>query len=170
MSVPGLVVAAMVGVGVAVMAALLPARAAARVSPLVAIFPHREVKVGRLSRTWPLGVLLWLGAMGLALWTWLDPNLRTLEMRPMALLCILVGLMTLAGTLLLLPVWAAGLVVLLRKVLARWGSMVGRLAAYHRSHPPRGGCAAAEVDRSHAGTYLHPFLNCDILCLAQMKE
>ena len=114
----------------------LLSRAAARVSPLAAIFPHREVKVGRLSRTWPLGVLLWLGAMGLALWTWLDPNLRTLEMRPMALLCILVGLMTLAGTLLLLPVWAAGLVVLLRKVLARWGSMVGRLAgdqlALHR--------------------------------------
>jgi putative ABC transport system permease protein len=46
----------------------------------------------------------------------------------MALLCVLVGLMALAGTLLLLPVWTAGLVTLLQGALTRWGGMVGRLA------------------------------------------
>ena len=135
LSVPGLVVAASVGVGVAVMAALLPARAAARVSPLAAIFPHREARPGRaLGWTWPLGVLLWLGATGLALWAWLDPNVRTLEMRPMALLCVLVGLIALEGTLLLLPVWTAGLVALLQRALTRWGSMVGRLTGDQLAH------------------------------------
>jgi putative ABC transport system permease protein len=131
LSLLGLVAAPMVGLAVALVAALLPARTAATVSPMAAILsvPHREEGSGRsLGRIWLAGLLLLLATVGLVSWMILVPAAQTLEFTQISLLCVAVALLTMMSGLLLLPALAVGLISLLRGALVGRLGMVGRLA------------------------------------------
>ncbi len=132
LSLLGLVAAPMVGLAVALAAALLPARTAATISPLAAILnvPHREERGSRfgLSQMWLVGLLTLLGTMGLILWMIFVPSVQALEFIQISLLCVAITLLTMMGGLLLLPVLSAGLISLLRGALLNRLGMIGRLA------------------------------------------
>jgi putative ABC transport system permease protein len=131
LSLLGLVAAPMVGLAVALAAALLPARTAATISPLAAILnvPRREGGSGfGLSRAWLAGLLTLLGTMGLVLWMIFVPSVQALEFIQISLLCVAITLLTMMGGLLLLPALSAGLISLLRCALLDRLGMIGRLA------------------------------------------
>jgi putative ABC transport system permease protein len=124
----GLLVAPVVGMGVALVAALWPARRAAQVSPLAAIHPQRENRAEHdLPRTWVLGVLLGVAALAVTAWA-STTAAHTLDVNSAVMLCMLTPLIALASGMLLLPLLVAGLAELSRRLLARHLGVVGRLA------------------------------------------
>jgi putative ABC transport system permease protein len=124
-----LIVAPVVGMGLALGSAWWPARRAARVSPMAAIHPHRETRPERdISWTWILGVILLLVALAVVGWLVLTPESHTLDFGPVMLIAILVALMTLVGGLLLLPPMVSVLAELMRGLLVHRLGVVGRLA------------------------------------------
>jgi putative ABC transport system permease protein len=141
LSAVGLIVAPVVGMGVALVAALWPARRAAQVSPLAAIHPQRENRAEQdLPRTWILGVLLGVAALVVTAWASTTAGAHTLDVNSAVTLCMLMPLITLASGMLLLPPLVAGLAELLRRLLARRLGVVGRLAGdqlAHRGHRQR---------------------------------
>ncbi len=125
----GLMVALVVGMGVALVAALWPARRAAQVSPLAAIHPQRENRAEQdLPRTWVLGVPLGVAALAVTVWTSTTAGVRTLDVNSAIILCMLMPLVTLVSGMLLLPLPVTGLAELSRELLARRLGVVGRLA------------------------------------------
>jgi putative ABC transport system permease protein len=130
----GAIAAPLVGMAVALAAALLPARTAATVSPMAAILavPHQEGESGhRFSRAWPTGVMIWSGSVGVVLWMIFFPGTQTLEFIQISLLCTGVALLTMVGGLLLLAVLATGLISLLKRALIGRLGVAGRLAGDH---------------------------------------
>jgi len=125
----GLIVAPVVGMGVALVAALWPARRAAQVSPLAAIHPQRENRAEQdLPRTWILGVPLGVAALVVTAWASTTAEVHTLDVNSAVMLCMLMPLITLASGMLVLPPLVAGLAELSRGLLARHLGVVGRLA------------------------------------------
>jgi len=125
----GLMVAPVAGIGVALVAALWPARRAALVSPLAAIHPQRENRAEQdLPRMWVLGVPLGVAALAVTIWAATTAAAYPLDVNSAVMLCMLLPLLTLAGGMLLLPPLVAGLAELSRKLLARRLGVVGRLA------------------------------------------
>lgn len=126
----GLVAAPAMGMIVALGAALLPARAAASVSPMAAILgaPIREKESGRgLGWSWLAGLVILLGAMALVFWMILVPSTQTLEFIQVSLMSVGVTLLVMIGGLLLLPALAVGLISILRVALLQRLGMAGRL-------------------------------------------
>jgi putative ABC transport system permease protein len=136
----GLAVAPLVGLGVALAAALLPARVAAAIAPLAAILGavrHHEQPGRGLGHTGWAGLVLLLGTVGIVSATVFVPAIQTLEFIQVSLLCIAVTLLTMAAGLLLLPALAACLLGLLRRALIGRLGMVGRLAGDQLAHNPQ---------------------------------
>ena len=128
LSIEGLLIAPFVGMGVALVSALLPARRASRVPPLAAIHPHRESRSERdIPWTWMLGLGLLLSVMGVEIWMALTPSARALDFTPVMLLCNLLTFVALVGGVLLLPPLSTGLAALLRHLLSRHFGVIGRL-------------------------------------------
>jgi putative ABC transport system permease protein len=146
LSVGGLLAAPLVGLGVALAAAWLPARDAAAISPLAAIlnspraaearrgpvpapasYPIRGTSPRGPGRSWLAGVLLLSGSLGVVVWMILVRS-HTLEFTQLSLLCTGVAVLALAGGLLLLPALATGLIAALRAGLLERLGTVGRLS------------------------------------------
>jgi len=131
----GLIVVPVVGMGVALVAALWPARQAAQVSPLSAIHPQRENRAEQdLLRTWILGVPLGVAALAVTVWASTTAGAHTLDLNSAVMLCMLMPLITLASGMLVLPPLVAGLAELSRGLLARRLGVVGRLAGDQLAH------------------------------------
>ncbi len=131
---PSLVLSSLIGLGVALVAGYLPARAASRTSPLAAL---RQVETLALERP-RLGVFLFLLGVGAALVPW--QGLWALPSSALAL-----GLLFL-GVVLTAP-WLLGPAVrLLRPLLARAFGSAGRLGAdFTMRNRVRNGVAVAAV-------------------------
>jgi putative ABC transport system permease protein len=124
--------------GVALVAALWPARRAAQVSPLAAIHPQRENRAEQdLPRTWVLGVLLGVAALAVTAWASTTAGAHALDLNSAIMLCMLMPLITLASGMLVLPLLVTGLAELSRRLLARRLGVVGRLAGDQLAHRGR---------------------------------
>ena len=132
LSTGGLIAAPLIGMSVALAAALWPARQASLVPPLAAIHSYRQDQPARTSR---YGIAASeVVACGLAaavlvteVWLALDPTSRRLDFGSMSMLCLLMTLLTLIAGVLLLPRLSGGLAMLLRGLLLQSRTMIGRL-------------------------------------------
>jgi putative ABC transport system permease protein len=129
LSAAGLIVAPVIGMSVALVAALWPARRAAQVSPLAAIHPQRVDGTEQdLPETWILGVLLGVAALVVTVWASTAAGTHTLNVNSAIMLCMLMPLVTLVSALLILPLLVTGLAELSRRLLSNRLGVVGRLA------------------------------------------
>jgi putative ABC transport system permease protein len=127
----GLVAAPIIGLSVALVAALLPARTGSTISPMAAIqnVSQRGAESGNQpGRLWLAGVLVLLGTGGAVLGMIFVPATQRLEFVQISLMCIAVTLLAMVGGLLLLPALAEMLISLLHAALLSRLGMVGRLA------------------------------------------
>jgi putative ABC transport system permease protein len=125
--VDGLVRSLLVGIGVTLLAAAIPAWQASRISPLEALRVQGKTKEGWVVRNgWPLGAALTLLALGLIFWIPLRPLARYYLGQSAVFVLF-------AGTTLLIPITLGGWELLTRPVIARLYGAEGRLGSHNLS-------------------------------------